>query len=240
MSEEKITWSERAIETIATAMMKEPSIEKYRAASEEQKVAFLARNKEIIKSVWPFVPRGFSAVGAACCKCAIVYGVEPVVQFLQNVKTMLFNGRNDPAYVYRMWFDSKRRTPKDRAQTYEMTIIACKAYCEKTPLTTLQIGRIRDVFDWDENWEYNPKATEKLVIETKPFYTSEEVAVLLSVSETTIRKACREIIQAQKINCGVKSKWIIPQDQVDLLREKIEKENLWQKKKKPLLQIETK
>jgi hypothetical protein len=147
----RVTWNHRAAYTIARAMIRGGS--DHRIAGQDVD-AFLAKHRSIIEGVFPHVPRGFSSIGAAVCKCALYYNKRRAIEFLQNFRSYLFDGENDPVFLFHRWFHSKTRPKKDHLITYGITLRACKAFCEHREITELRISKgPKDIFEWDDNWD---------------------------------------------------------------------------------------
>lgn len=164
----RVTWNQRAAHAIARTMIKGANTD--RRVTPEELDAFLQKHRQLIEDVFPHIPRGFSAIGAAVCKCAIYYNKRRAILFLQNLRSFLFNGEKDPVYLYHRWFNSKSRRKKDQATTYGMTIRACRTWCEYRELKRLVIsdGSSKDVFEWDEEWNPIPSTDQKTPCQESP------------------------------------------------------------------------
>lgn len=154
----RITWSERAVFVIAVRMMLGANKGRYPKATMDEIEAFKLRHKALLEELIPHLPRGMSAVGAAIAKCAIKYDKARAIEFAQHVKEGFFQGKRDPVWHYYRWLNGlergQARVKRDQAQTFYMTLAACRAYCENRQLSDLTPAK-QDIFEWNEKWEYN-------------------------------------------------------------------------------------
>jgi len=168
MNRYKASWDERAVGTIAREMMRGMDEGPFKKATPEEIQRFTEQHRALIQEVLPYVPRGFSTIGAVVCKCAIEFDKARAIEFLANFKESLFQGREDPVFLFRKWFDGRTRVKKDRIRTYQVTLAACRAYCNQRQVKELRPAwASKDAFEWDNDWSYpsskkNESSKEKM------------------------------------------------------------------------------
>ena len=161
MSTDEKTRRERAIESVAKEMMRGLDDERYKKATPEEIEQFTQRYLKLIEEIFPHIPRDFNIIGAVVCKCALKYDKKRAIEFLTNFRDSLFQGREDPVFLFRRWFDSKHRRIRDREQLYKTTLMACRAFCEHREFKEIRSRITRDLFEWDADWDYPESKSKK-------------------------------------------------------------------------------
>lgn len=144
-------WADRAVPNICARMMLGLSLAKYPDATPEQKKQFEEDHKELLSELIPLLSQTNSSIGAAAACCALRFGKERPLEFLKNLKERTFQGKQDPVYLFFMWFKTKKVKNKG-AITYAYALKACRAYCEHRTLTHLRPAKV-PLFAWDANWK---------------------------------------------------------------------------------------
>jgi len=118
---------------------------------------FVSKYRDLIETLLPYMPDDLAAIDAALVKCAIAHNPKKVMEFCDNSKKLIFNGKNDPAFHFHHWgFTGKKRGPRPTNKsvvTYSTALNLCSAYCEGRTLIKIRPLKI-DLFEWDDN--YNP------------------------------------------------------------------------------------
>lgn len=136
------------IEHTANQMMK--SGKKGRLViSDNQKNAFIKRHEKQI--IWAIdnMPRCTAAVYAVIVKSLIKYDNDLIAKFCKSLKKAMFNGQNDPAYVF--WKFLQTSHGKDACEIYSKTVYAVEHFVSSKPVKSLQMSS-KDIFDWDEDF----------------------------------------------------------------------------------------
>lgn len=139
---------QHTIEHTANQMMK--SGKKGRLIiTDRQKNNFIKRHEKQI--IWAIenMPRCTAAVYAVIVKSLIKYDNETVAKFCRSLKKVIFNGQNDPAYVF--WTFLQTTQGKDASEIYFKTVYAIEHFVAGKPVKSLQMST-KDIFDWDEDY----------------------------------------------------------------------------------------
>jgi hypothetical protein len=190
-SDGKITWKVRGVDAVANEMMRGLDPARYNKTPEEERQKFRDKYRALIEEILPYVPRGYSGIGAAVCKCAIRYSKERAILFLQNLKDTIFHGRKDPVYLFSLWLDNKNRQKRGRIP-YKMAMVACRAFCQERELTELRPGRDQDVFEWSEDWQFDPHRYRDRTASKREYRTKKKLQFPRNEAEREAQRDAQE------------------------------------------------
>ena len=135
-------------EQVANQMMKggQPG---RNSATKKQKESFRLRHEKHILWAIENLPRTSAAIPAVVVKCLIKYDNNRVLEFCKALRSGLFQGQDDPAFL--LWKFLQKHRGHDTILAYRMTVCAARAYMEGRKINSLREAK-EDIFTWDEEW----------------------------------------------------------------------------------------